>query len=151
MIAGNGRHLEAYKSQLPPAVYEAIEAIRKEDFLQMEDGSYELSDVGILKVKSPMTAAAKDRPLRAHRHVIDVVYLIHGEEWIGWAPASKEASIVEDRTDKDQYTVENLVGESRIHMKAGSFAVFFPGEFHRPDLEAGAPAVVRKAVLKIRN
>ncbi len=132
-------------------VYEALEAIHSQDFLQMKDGVYELSDVGILKVKSPMTAHDSDRPLRAHRHVIDVVYLIHGEEWIGWVPAAEDASIVEDRTDKDQYTVENLRGESRIHMRAGSFAVFFPGEFHRPDLAADVPAVVRKAVLKIRN
>lgn len=151
MIWGSARHLADYKDQLSEPIYAAIEAVRGQDFLQMKDGVYELSDVGVLKVKSPALAMAKDRPLRAHRHVIDVTYLISGEEDIGWVPISDAASIETDRSDKDQYTLTEKPesGESRIHMKAGDFAIFFPHEGHRPDLLSSRQSNVRKAVLKI--
>lgn len=151
MIWGSARHLREYRSQLSDAVFAALEAIRGEDFLQMKDGVYELSDVGVLTVKSPVLSMVKDRPLRAHRHVIDVIYLISGEEDIGWVPVSDASSIGTDRTDKDQYTLTECheKGESRIHMKAGDFVVFYPHEGHRPDLLSSKKENVRKAVLKI--
>lgn len=35
-------------------------------------------------------------------------------------------------------------------VRAGQFAVFFPGEGHKPNLTIDVPAPVKKAVVKVR-
>ncbi|ENX7060900.1 YhcH/YjgK/YiaL family protein, partial [Legionella pneumophila] len=51
--------------------------------------------------------------------------------------------------DKDIAFLPEGVDEKTVILNEGDFVVFYPGEVHKPLCAVGAPAQVRKAVVKM--
>lgn len=86
MIAGDTAWLEEYRAQLPERLYKCLEKVKAFDFAHTEDGKYNIEGCGTLSIESPSTEPAVMRRMEGHKKYIDVVYLIDGEEWIGYLP-----------------------------------------------------------------
>jgi YhcH/YjgK/YiaL family protein len=92
------------------------------------------------------TRPADDVPWEAHRRYIDVQYVHSGVERIGHAPLSRLAAGTYDG-ERDLLPAAGP-GEF-VTLEAGSFAILFPQDAHRPGIAVGAPQPVRKVVLKV--
>lgn len=91
------------------------------------------------------------RRFEAHARYLDVQYLVAGCEGIGYLPAGAEVQLLEDRlASHDIAFYDSAVAASELVLMPGMFAIFAPGELHRPCCAIGAATRLRKVVLKLR-
>ena len=107
-------------------------------------------------VQTYRTRPFSDGVFEAHRNYIDLQFVVDGEETICFPAGSGHKTLTERtpyQADGD-YALFELPPEencTRLVLRAGDFAVFFPGEAHAPGLQtAGGASDVRKIVVKIR-
>ena len=85
-----------------------------------------------------------------YMHTIDIQFLISGSERIRWASVDLLGPPQRYLKQKDRQEFDHLTGlSSLITLRAGSFAMFMPGEAHCPKISLGESNVLRKAVVKI--
>ncbi len=83
----------------------------------------------------------------AHRRYIDVQLVATGSEIMGYAPIARLTVTQPYATEKDCML---LAGSGDfLTVRAGMFAVFFPGDAHMPCLACGESALVSKVVVKV--
>ena len=97
-------------------------------------------------LQSYSTREANDTP-EAHRKYIDIQYLLSGEEAIGVGAVSDMTEEVSAKPDGAVWFYHGPL--SQIKLGSGSFAVLFPQDAHAPGIAVGAPAPVRKVVVKV--
>jgi YhcH/YjgK/YiaL family protein len=118
--------------------------------LDIEDiGRHVLGEDGMYaNVEKYITQPEEDRRAEAHRRFIDVQFILHGQERIGYAPLSemKEAEPFSEKNDIGFYEGEC---KTWLSMFPGDFAVIFPHEGHLPCTTLHKPCEVVKAVVKI--
>lgn len=87
----------------------------------------------------------------SHMAYIDVQVVLSGDETM-YVP-SEAPAVTEADAEKDfrLYAPVPLSDCSRLTVRAGSFAIFFPGELHAPCHALAAPSHSRKAILKVRQ
>lgn len=85
----------------------------------------------------------------SHRHTADLQYCLAGSELIDCTPGAHLVATAYD-TERDFETwPDSIRGETTLRLAPGRFALFLPGEQHRPMIADGAPAEIRKLVVKI--
>jgi YhcH/YjgK/YiaL family protein len=101
-----------------------------------------------------MISEAETRPpeqvrFEAHRRYIDIQLVVRGQEAIGFAPAASlvTAEPYDAAKDIEFFAVPQESAALALH--AGDFAVFAPGDGHRPGLNLEGPHISRKAVVKV--
>ena len=96
------------------------------------------------------TKPAPDVPFEAHRRYIDVQVVIVGEELMEAAAAGPLGVLQGYDPEKDVILFADPVAASRLRLRAGDVAIFWPEDAHRTSLApAGAPGLVRKTVVKV--
>ena len=97
------------------------------------------------------TAPVEEGRLEIHRKYLDIQYIVSGVECIGYAPL---AGLVEETPyngKKDLGFYEYTPVMSKLVLKQGMFAIFWPNEPHMPGRCIGNTSEkVRKIVIKIR-
>lgn len=84
----------------------------------------------------------------AHRHYIDLQYIVSGTEVMGHAPISSLTVVEPYDEAKD---IMFLTGKGDLFtVPEGTFVIFFPHDAHMPMLCAEHPSQVHKIVVKIR-
>ncbi len=88
----------------------------------------------------------------AHRRYLDIQYIASGSEIMGYAPITALSVQAPYTAEKD---CELFGGPTAglgefFRMPAGFFAIFAPADGHMPGLADGAPAAVRKVVVKVK-
>jgi YhcH/YjgK/YiaL family protein len=104
-----------------------------------------------LRAMEYATKSAQDNRFETHRVYADVQYIVKGTEIMQAVPSCylKPLSEYDQSGDYQFFTAHQ--GISDIVVPQGWFAVFFPGEAHRPCCHyGGQPGEVRKFVFKIR-
>jgi YhcH/YjgK/YiaL family protein len=96
------------------------------------------------------TKAPVDRTQEAHRRYADLQVMLHGEERIQFTPAETLGAGNGYHAEKDYELFDSPAEHSTLRLRAGEFAIFFPGEGHKPSLVFNEPAHVRKVVVKVR-
>ncbi len=88
-----------------------------------------------------------------HREMIDLQYVISGSEIIEWADKTMllPDSVYDHEKDIQFYKESEALMLTKIHLKAGHFAIFFPDDAHRPQITDGYSFGVYKAVIKIHR
>ncbi len=127
----------------------AIEYAQTHDLTALACGRNEIDgDTLFVNVAEYTTKLHKDCKWEAHRAYIDVQCIIAGTEEI-------DSTHIE-RLEADPFDVENdfhfLEGETvdtRVVLKPGDYAVYFPEDAHRPGMCVDEPAQVKKAVFKV--
>jgi len=127
---------------------EYIEAFQKEP---AADGRYPLDgDRFFVIVQRYTTSPAEGKQFEAHRKYIDLQVVLQGKETILWAPLEELSELSEEFSKGGDIAFYG--GEERIAVKlrAGWFALLFPGDAHIPCVAYDLPEEVVKLVFKIR-
>ena len=153
MIYGN-IHAKETETAYAPAIREALHILRTTDVSGMHHGKYPLDgDRLILQINEITTGPKAEKRPEVHRQYIDVQYMVHGHELIGFYPDCRDGEVLEDRLETSDvlfYRERTDVHEILLPMTDGCYAVFFPEDVHRPCCMMDAPEDVKKIVLKIR-
>lgn len=139
--------LYEFKNQ---GIKRAIEFIKSADFDSVPDCRSEIDGDNIYVIKSTYKTKNKsDVYPEAHRDYVDVQFIISGTEAIGYAANTSQKIYKEYEKDYDYELYDAEC--SYIEFCEGMFAVFFPGELHKPGiLSDDKPAEVRKIVVKVK-
>ncbi len=86
----------------------------------------------------------------AHRRYIDIQYMMAGEEIIEIAPVDTLIPDTAFDAERDVGFFQTPKGPcTRLILRAGDFAIFFPEDAHMPKVRVDRPSTLRKAVVKI--
>lgn len=85
----------------------------------------------------------------AHQRYIDIQFVVRGQEAIGVAPVSALVTAEPYDAAKDIEFFATPLESGTVALRAGEFAVFAPGDGHRPGLNLDGPHMSRKAVVKV--
>ena len=144
------RHLY---TQLSPRLAKALAHLADTDFSQLEVGNYPLEGKDIFVIVNDYETKPKEiEPFEVHQQYIDVQYVVSGEEEFGYLPLANQTPSKPyfDKHDYAEYDYESNKDDAAfIPLKAGMFALFFPGDINMPGTSP-TPQKVRKVVIKIR-
>ena len=134
--------------KLHPGFNSAFYFLRKAGLATISEGRHAIDGDRIYAlVQSYDTKPLAEGLLEVHQRYIDIQYLVTGEEWIGYAPLTGQAIRTPYDRDKDIAFLDGAAEPIRVQQ--GQFAVFFPRDAHMPGRTTGAPALVRKVVVKV--
>ncbi|MEJ2792259.1 YhcH/YjgK/YiaL family protein [Iodobacter sp. LRB] len=144
-------HLHQAGLPLPAAIETALQYLRNTDFSCMETGRYPIDGERMFAlVQTPLTQPWDGGKPEFHARYIDIQYLYEGEELIGYAPANEALAKTQDQLlERDIAFVAPIEGESRLYLTPGMFAIFYPGELHKPCRASHQPVAIKKVVIKI--
>ncbi|MGL4714059.1 MAG: YhcH/YjgK/YiaL family protein [Shewanella sp.] len=144
------RHL--YQA-LSPRLATALAHLASTDLTQLPVGHYPLDGDNIFVIVNDYQTKHKStEPFEVHQKYIDVQYVVSGEEEFGYLPLADQIPS-KAYVEKHDYAgfdyAANQANASYIKLKAGMFALFFPGDIHMPGTGDIATAV-RKVVIKVK-
>lgn len=115
-------------------------------FEKMENGRHEINGEHVFLNLMP-TSLGEGGCWEAHRKYIDLQLILENEETIGWAPLRAISDFSGYDEQKDIMLSFDPQQGSRVLLKKGMFALFFPDDAHQPGIGRGQG---RKAVFKIQ-
>jgi biofilm protein TabA len=126
----------------------AIEFLQRADLAALPDGRHDVDGDAIYAlVQRYVSKLPGEGRWEAHQRYADLQIVVEGEERMGYGQMGRFTRGTYDPA-KD---VEFLTGDADfVRLTAGEFVVLWPGEVHMPGMAVGAPAAVRKIVVKIR-
>ncbi|MGS0683382.1 YhcH/YjgK/YiaL family protein [Shewanella sp. 125m-7] len=136
-----------------PRIAIALEHLATTDFSQVKAGKYELDGKNLFVIVNDYQTLPKEQQaFEVHQQYIDVQFVVSGEEEFGYLPLAAQSPSKAYFAEHDfaGYDYEsNKHDAAFIPLKAGMFALFFPGDIHMPG--AGDTASqVRKVVIKVK-
>ena len=128
----------------------AFESLARTDLAALPLGRTDIegSDM-FLTVSEAETRSPEQVRFEAHRRYIDIQLVVRGQESIGYAPVASLVSSEPYDATKDIEFFSVPQESATLALRAGDFAVFAPGDGHRPSLHLDGPHVSRKAVVKV--
>ena len=150
MIAGLLKESDRY-ADLHPDLTVGFDAIKNLNSAA-EVGEYRINDQVTLIVSSYETTLDRPNKYEAHRKMIDIQYVVSGQECVDWSPLKgMTLKNAYDESRDRAFWVEPFQPTSVI-IGDGVFAVFFPEDAHRPCLPgpAGSKQIL-KATVKIED
>lgn len=150
MIFGN-LYNQGNEATYPEPVKSALNYLKANDMLAMEAGVYELDGKKMyVQVIDTATNLIENKRPEVHRSYVDLQYAPMGNEMIGFVPDLGKFNSSEGyQEDRDIMFYDHVENEVFLNMTAGSFAVFFPWDVHRPACAMGEPTSIRKIVMKL--
>lgn len=147
MIVGNIHHLQSW---LPEELRQAIEYIKANVTETTEKGKHEIDGSRLFYlISEDMTEPFEKRRAEYHARYLDIQIVLKGQEGMTFSvlPAGKPDT--DWLADKDIAFLAEGEQEKTLILNEGDFVVFYPQEVHKPLCAVGAPASVRKAVVKL--
>lgn len=134
---------------LSPGIRKALEFLRTTPLTTLSLGRHSIDgDAVVAAIAEYATKDAAKTRWEAHRQHIDVQAVLRGEELVGVAPLE---SLVAEPYDEANDILFAAGQGDLVKLTPGRFLVLFPHDGHMPGLQIGAPAPVRKLVVKIRT
>ena len=114
-------------------------------------GRYEVDGENLFYIVDEYeTKPLQEGRLEIHRKYLDIQYIVSGEECIGVAPLEGLTEETPYVGQKDLAFYEYEPSMSKLHLKQGMFAIFWPNEPHMPGRSINTTETVKKIVVKIR-
>ncbi|MGL5697890.1 MAG: N-acetylneuraminate anomerase [Kluyvera sp.] len=149
MMMGEVRSLAA--AGLHAVLREALALAVAEKPQDMEPGSYPLQGDDIfMNIMQFVTQSPASKKAELHERYIDIQLLLAGEERIVFGMSGAARQCEEWHAEDDYQLCCEIADEQAVTLKAGRFAVFMPGEPHKPGCVVEAPAEIKKVVIKVR-
>ncbi len=126
----------------------AFEYLSSTDFLNIENGEYEINGKDIYAIVNEY----QTKPLSAgkwesHKKYVDIQFIVSGIEKMGFTESKKTIVLAEYDEDRD---VTIYKGEGQfINVEENHFVIFFTNEIHMPSLAVNIPKQVKKVVIKV--
>ena len=146
MICDTLEHLARYNG-LHPNLDTAIDYLLTHDLSALPNGRTEVDgdEVFINVMDAALHPDAGYHP-EYHKLYADLQIDLNGSEHLGWASEGTEQGEFDEENDFGLRTGPEHCG---MTLGGGRFAVFFPGELHKPSCKTPGCDHVRKAVVKI--
>ncbi|MBL7214390.1 MAG: YhcH/YjgK/YiaL family protein [Phycisphaerae bacterium] len=125
--------------------------LNEESVRDAAPGKYEVQGEDIFYVVDEYdTKPVDEGRLEIHRKYMDLQYIVSGCECIAVAPLEGLVEQVPYNGEKDLAFYDAAPSMSRLILKAGMFAIFWPNEPHMPCRIVEKSERVKKIVVKIR-
>lgn len=149
MITGNIHHLELVP-YLPAALREAIEYVKANITDDTPLGKHDIhGNQTFVLISNDSTDLLENRRAEYHAKYLDIQIILNGPEIQAFSTLPAGEPDTDWLADKDIAFLPSGEKEKQIRLESGDFVVYYPGEVHKPLCAVGAPANVRKAVVKI--
>lgn len=118
------------------------------DLMHIATGRYEIDgERAYINVQEALTQDCIKRKIEAHKHTIDLQFVVKGTERFGIVPVKLAEPISEYIPDVTFYKTEKI---KYVDSKKDRFFIFFPGDCHQALVKAGKePENIRVIVAKI--
>ncbi|CAM6271672.1 MULTISPECIES: YhcH/YjgK/YiaL family protein [Citrobacter] len=147
MIVGNIHHLQSW---LPQELREAIEHIKAHVSETTEKGKHDIDGNRLFYlISEDMTEPFEKRRAEYHARYLDIQIVLKGQEGMTFSTLPAGTPETDWLAEKDIAFLPEGEQEKTVILNEGDFVVFYPGEVHKPLCAVGAPAQVRKAVVKL--
>lgn len=147
MIVGNIHHLQSW---LPEELRQAIEYIKANVTETTDKGKHDIDGSRLFYlISEDMTEPFEKRRAEYHARYLDIQIVLKGQEGMTFSVLPAGTPETDWLADKDIAFLPEGVQEKTVILNEGDFVVFYPGEVHKPLCAVGAPAQVRKAVVKL--
>jgi YhcH/YjgK/YiaL family protein len=129
-----------------PRLKQAFSYLNSNDLFALQPGRIDLDgDSLYVLVQEYSTKLLDEGKWESHRRYFDVQYMLDGCERIDFALLNT-MSLGEYNPEKD---FQAMSGNGQtLYLCAGSYAIFFPQDSHKPGLTTGVLTPVKKIVLK---
>ena len=128
----------------------AYKWLAETDIKTLPEGFYPLmGDDVIAGVQEYSTSPWEERRFETHEKYFDIQYMVTGDEMFGVCKRDGLKEI--DRIDENDvvfYSDPDLYGQ--VLLREGDLIVVAPEDAHKPRCAAGAPAPVKKVVVKVK-
>lgn len=149
MMMGEVRSLPS--TGLHPVLLDALTLALAARPQEKAPGRYELqSDNMVMNVMQFVTQPAADKKAELHEQYIDIQLLLAGEERIFFGVSGSARDSEAMHVEEDYQLCSEIANEQTLTLQPGMFAVFMPGEPHKPGCAIGEPGEIKKVVVKIR-
>ena len=151
MFFGTIKNLRDDRKILPEALVKGLEYLQATDVTRLEPGRYEIEGETIFAlVQDYETYPKAERRSEAHARFVDIQFIVAGVEMIGYGPTGSGIEVEEDLLEeKDVLFYKSVENEMDLVLASGSYAIFFPGEVHRPGCAFPKSRSVKKVVIKV--
>jgi YhcH/YjgK/YiaL family protein len=125
-----------------------LQFLARPDLITLEKGRYDLPDSGgsYALVQEHETKLRSQAKWEAHRKMIDLQFMVCGQELMGYADIARLK--MGEYHDVDDYSLGEGDGEW-LRLNAQYFMILFPQDGHMPSIAVTEPEKVRKVVVKI--
>ena len=148
MIVGNIHHLQSW---LPEELRQAIEHVKAHVTDATATGKHDIDGSRLFYlVSEDMTQPFAERRAEYHARYLDIQIVLKGQEGMTFSTLPAGAPDTDWLADKDIAFLPEGGEEKTFTLSEGDFVVFYPGEVHKPLCAVGAPAQVRKVVVKLQ-
>ena len=150
MIAGNMAHLPLATLPAPLLAILSSPGMTLAELNALPEGKYQPPGADwFYTIGTVSTAPQAERHTEFHHNYLDIQMILVGEEIIGYGLASAIGQPAIERKP-DLYILDNPQVPHQIHLRAGDFVTFYPGEPHQALCAIDdKPAAVKKAVFKV--
>lgn len=147
MIIGNIHHLQSW---LPDALRQAIEHVKAHVSESTPLGKHDIDGNNLFYlISEDSTEPQAERRAEFHARYLDIQIVLRGQEGMTFTTLPAGEPQTDWLADKDIAFLAEGAQEKTVILNEGDFVVFYPGEVHKPLCAVGAPAMVRKAVVKV--
>ena len=163
MIFDEKQNLDFYRNLGIEGRYaKAVDFLKNTDLAALEPGKYEIDGKDVYaNVSAYTTIPWEEAKYEAHEHYTDIQYVIEGSEVMTYAPAHEMTVKTPYNPDKDVVFFENTTDGLQVVVKAGQYLqivagpdqylIFNPWDAHKPKAANGAPAPIKKVIVKIKE
>ena len=147
MIIGNIHHLQSW---LPDALRQAIEHVKAHVSASTPLGKHDIDGNNLFYlISEDSTEAQAERRAEYHARYLDIQIVLRGQEGMTFSTLPAGEPQIDWLADKDIAFLPEGEQEKTVVLSVGDFVVCWPGEVHKPLCAVGAPAKVRKVVVKM--
>ena len=149
MVTGEIQSLDSVG--LHPVLAEALALALTARPQEKAPGRYELrGDDIFMNVMVFSTQPAESKKAELHVQYVDIQLLLSGEERILFGVAGTARQCEELHADEDYQLCSTIEDEQAVTLRSGMFAVFMPGEPHKPGCTVALSRDIKKTVIKVR-
>ena len=153
MIFDEKQNLDFYRNLGIEGRYaKAVDFLKNTDLAALEPGKYEIDGKDVYaNVTAYTTIPWEEAKYEAHEHYTDIQYVIEGSEVMTYAPAHELTVKTPSNPDTAVGFFENTTDGLQVVVKAGQYLIFNPWDAHKPKAANGAPAPIKKVIVKIKE
>ncbi|AHM75218.1 N-acetylneuraminate anomerase [Yersinia hibernica] len=142
----------AFFSGLPERLQWVLTYLTKTPLAELSCGRHEIDgDLVFMNVMEFATQPAESKKAEMHQTYADVQLLISGIEGIEYSVLTPTEQLEPYHADDDYQLIADIPDKSQLHMRPGMFAVFLPGEPHKPGCQIAGSSTIKKAVVKVHR
>lgn len=151
MINGSLTQTASFSS-LPASLQRVLDYLAGLSLPELTCGRHEIEgDLLFMNVMEFEARPAENKKAELHRTYADVQLLISGIEGIEYSVLTPTTGLEDYHAEDDYQLIAEIPDKSQLRMLPGMFAIFLPGEPHKPGCQIAGSGTIKKAVVKVHH